>query len=65
MDDHQSIANDSHPGQEVGLKAEAGCWEKLDELPFDFVRRRLSVVLQVGVVWLRFSGQAGRRQHDK
>jgi Mg2+-importing ATPase len=31
--------------QELGLRDEAKLWHKLDELPFDFVRRRMSVVL--------------------
>ena len=31
--------------QETGLRDEAKLWQKADELPFDFVRRRMSVVL--------------------
>lgn len=37
----------SHAGRTAGLEGEAAHYERLDELPFDFVRRRLSVVLQV------------------
>ncbi|KAL4451583.1 hypothetical protein ABPG75_007245 [Micractinium tetrahymenae] len=33
-------------GKAAGLEGEAERFERLDELPFDFVRRRLSVVLQ-------------------
>ncbi|KAL4428800.1 hypothetical protein ABPG77_005238 [Micractinium sp. CCAP 211/92] len=33
-------------GKAAGLEGEAVHYERLDELPFDFVRRRLSVVLQ-------------------
>lgn len=32
--------------QEVGLREMAKTWSKLDELPFDFARRRMSVVLE-------------------
>lgn len=32
--------------QEMGLREMAKTWWKLDEIPFDFVRRRMSVVLQ-------------------
>jgi magnesium-transporting ATPase (P-type) len=34
-------------GRVEGLGGEASRYELLDELPFDFLRRRLSVVLQV------------------
>lgn len=34
--------------EEQGLREAAKQWGKLDELPFDFVRRRMSVVLQRG-----------------
>ena len=33
-------------GQELGLREVAKTWWKVDEIPFDFVRRRMSVVLQ-------------------
>ena len=33
-------------GQELGLREIAKTWWKVDEIPFDFVRRRMSVVLQ-------------------
>jgi Mg2+-importing ATPase len=33
-------------GQELGLREIAKQWWKIDELPFDFVRRRMSVILQ-------------------
>ena len=33
-------------GQEFGLREIAKTWWKVDEIPFDFVRRRMSVVLQ-------------------
>lgn len=49
-------------GREEGLEWEAQAYEKVDELPFDFVRRRLSVVLQVLVgcgVWGQGSASAG------
>lgn len=34
-------------GQELGLREMAKQWWKTDELPFDFVRRRMSVILQL------------------
>lgn len=40
-----------------GLQGLLDAWEKIDELPFDFERRRLSVVLQR-------KHQAGGKQED-